>query len=41
MSEARLGELLVRNKLISDTDLVKALEDQKVNGGRSVPVWLI
>lgn len=34
MSEARLGELLVRNKLISDTDLVKALEDQKVNGGR-------
>ena len=34
MSEARLGELLVRNKMISDTDLVKALEDQKVNGGR-------
>lgn len=34
MSEARLGELLVRNKLISDTQLAKALEDQKVNGGR-------
>jgi len=34
MSEARLGELLVRNKMISDTDLVKALEDQKMNGGR-------
>ena len=34
MSEARLGELLVRNKLITDTQLVKALEDQKLNGGR-------
>lgn len=34
MSEARLGELLVRNKLISDTQLAKALEDQKMNGGR-------
>ncbi|PLY03559.1 MAG: type IV-A pilus assembly ATPase PilB [Desulfuromonas sp.] len=34
MSEARLGELLVRNNLISDTDLAKALEDQKMNGGR-------
>ena len=34
MSEARLGELLVRNKLISDTQLAKALDDQKMNGGR-------
>ncbi len=34
MSEARLGELLVRNKLITDVQLVKALEDQKLNGGR-------
>ena len=34
MSEARLGELLVRNKLISDMQLSKALDDQKVNGGR-------
>ncbi len=34
MSEARLGELLVRNKLISDMQLSKALDDQKMNGGR-------
>ncbi|MBE0501948.1 MAG: type IV-A pilus assembly ATPase PilB [Desulfuromonadales bacterium] len=34
MSEARLGELLVRNKLISDLQLSKALDDQKMNGGR-------
>jgi len=34
MSEARLGELLVRNKLITDVQLAKALEDQKLNGGR-------
>ncbi len=30
----RLGELLVRNKLISEAQLTKALEEQKVQGGR-------
>jgi type IV pilus assembly protein PilB len=30
----RLGELLVRNKLISEAQLNKALEEQKVQGGR-------
>ena len=34
MTTNRLGELLVRNKLISEGQLVKALEDQKVQGGR-------
>ncbi len=30
----RLGELLVRNKLIDERQLAKALEEQKVSGGR-------
>jgi type IV pilus assembly protein PilB len=34
MKSNRLGELLVRNKLITDVQLAKALEDQKVQGGR-------
>src|SRR5512133_1581885 len=34
MSNNRLGELLVRNKLISESQLAKALEDQKSSGGR-------
>jgi len=34
MTTNRLGELLVRNQLISENQLAKALEDQKVQGGR-------
>ncbi|MBE0599347.1 MAG: type IV-A pilus assembly ATPase PilB [Desulfuromonadales bacterium] len=34
MTGNRLGELLVRNKLISDGQLAKALEEQKMQGGR-------
>ena len=34
MANNRLGELLVRNNLISESQLAKALEDQKVQGGR-------
>ena len=34
MKSNRLGELLVRNKLITDVQLAKAVEDQKVQGGR-------
>jgi len=34
MKSNRLGELLVRNKLITDVQLAKAIEDQKVQGGR-------
>jgi type IV pilus assembly protein PilB len=34
MTGNRLGELLVRNKLISEAQLAKALEEQKVQGGR-------
>ncbi|MBW2452289.1 MAG: type IV-A pilus assembly ATPase PilB [Deltaproteobacteria bacterium] len=34
MSANRLGELLVRNKLIDDKQLAKALEEQKSGGGR-------
>lgn len=34
MTSNRLGELLVRNRLISDAQLAKALEDQKAQGGR-------
>ncbi|BCR04659.1 type IV pilus assembly ATPase PilB [Desulfuromonas versatilis] len=34
MSTNRLGELLVRNKLIDEKQLAKALEEQKVQGGR-------
>ncbi len=34
MTSNRLGELLVRNKLIDDKQLAKALEEQKVQGGR-------
>jgi type IV pilus assembly protein PilB len=34
MANNRLGELLVRNNLISEIQLAKALEDQKVQGGR-------
>ncbi|ALC16927.1 type IV pilus assembly ATPase PilB [Desulfuromonas soudanensis] len=34
MTSNRLGELLVRNKLIDESQLAKALEEQKVQGGR-------
>jgi len=34
MTSNRLGELLVRHKLIDEHQLAKALEDQKVQGGR-------
>src|SRR5665647_1240548 len=34
MANNRLGELLVRKQLITDIQLAKALEDQKINGGR-------
>jgi len=34
MTSNRLGELLVRNNLISQTQLAKALEEQKTQGGR-------
>ncbi len=34
MTSNRLGELLVRNKLISDDQLSKALDEQKTQGGR-------
>lgn len=34
MTSNRLGELLVRNKLIDEGQLAKALEEQKVQGGR-------
>ena len=34
MAANRLGELLVRNKLIDEKQLAKALEDQKNSGGR-------
>ena len=34
MAANRLGELLVRNKLIDDKQLEKALDDQKTSGGR-------
>ena len=34
MAANRLGELLVRNKLIDEQQLVKALEEQKASGGR-------
>jgi type IV pilus assembly protein PilB len=34
MSNARLGELLVRNKLINEGQLAKALQEQKSQGGR-------
>jgi len=34
MAINRLGELLVRNKLIDEKQLAKALEEQKVSGGR-------
>ena len=34
MTNNRLGELLVRNKLISEVQLAKALEEQRVQGGR-------
>ncbi len=34
MAGNRLGELLVRNKLISESQLTKALEEQRVQGGR-------
>ena len=34
MSNNRLGELLVRNKLIDEKQLAKALEEQKAGGGR-------
>jgi len=34
MSNNRLGELLVRNKLIDEKQLAKALEEQKASGGR-------
>ena len=34
MTNNRLGELLVRHKLIDDTQLAKALADQKAQGGR-------
>ena len=30
----KLGELLVRNSVISNQQLAKALEDQKASGGR-------
>ena len=34
MAVNRLGELLVRNKLIDQQQLTKALEEQKASGGR-------
>jgi len=34
MAANRLGELLVRNKLIDEKQLAKALEEQKTSGGR-------
>jgi len=34
MTNNRLGELLVRNKLINEGQLAKALEEQRVQGGR-------
>jgi type IV pilus assembly protein PilB len=34
MTSNRLGELLVRNKLINEGQLAKALEEQRVQGGR-------
>jgi len=34
MTSNRLGELLVRNKLINESQLAKALEEQRVQGGR-------
>ncbi|MEJ2199382.1 MAG: ATPase, T2SS/T4P/T4SS family, partial [Desulfuromonadales bacterium] len=34
MAVNRLGELLVRNKLIDETQLAKALQEQKASGGR-------
>jgi type IV pilus assembly protein PilB len=34
MTNNRLGELLVRNKLINEGQLTKALEEQRVQGGR-------
>ena len=34
MAANRLGELLVRNKLIDEKQLAKALEEQKASGGR-------
>ncbi len=34
MTSNRLGELLVRNNLISDDQLAKALEEQRTSGGR-------
>lgn len=34
MANNRLGELLVRKQLINDMQLAKALEEQRVNGGR-------
>ncbi|PNU19200.1 type IV-A pilus assembly ATPase PilB [Geothermobacter hydrogeniphilus] len=34
MTSNRLGELLVRNNLIDDAQLAKALEEQKTSGGR-------
>ena len=34
MALNRLGDLLIRNKLISESQLAKALEEQKVQGGR-------
>ena len=34
MAANRLGELLVRNKLIDEKQLAQALEEQKVSGGR-------
>ncbi|MFA5585849.1 MAG: type IV-A pilus assembly ATPase PilB [Saccharofermentanales bacterium] len=34
MAGNRLGELLVRNKLIDENQLTRALEEQKVQGGR-------
>jgi type IV pilus assembly protein PilB len=34
MSNNRLGELLVRNKLIDEKQLAKALDEQKASGGR-------
>ncbi len=34
MSNNRLGELLVRNKLIDEKQLAKALDEQKATGGR-------
>ena len=34
MTNNRLGELLVRHKLIDEKQLAKALEEQKVQGGR-------